>query len=349
MAKEAFNGPILITGIPGIPGFNAFYYFLSKYGANVIGQAPCHTSEISHPQIAFLDAEDKEGLVALFKRHSFRFVIDASGCCALKSCEYNPAMAKLVNTDFGVRIMELAREYDIPLIRFSSDLVFDGVASGNYTEQSPVSPVTVYGKTMAEAEKIILDGYGKAAVFRIPLPMGPSLNGHAGAVDWIESRFKKNNPATLYYDEVRSNIYIQDVLLVLEHFLDNFTPGLFHLGGPAPLTLYQIAQIINRLGNYPPELLHGCFRHEAGPVPPRAGNVSMNSKKLAKLLPKGSIRPWPHSPDLIPDQREWHFKRPSLFGPDSIPKLLYSYDEAKNPRSPLNWWSLKVPLGACQV
>ena len=44
------------------------------------------------------------------------------------------------------------------------------------------------------------------------------------------------------------------------------------------------AQVVNRVGGYDPRNLLGCPRIDAGPMPPRAGNVSMNSGKLAAAL-----------------------------------------------------------------
>ncbi len=83
---------------------------------------------------------------------------------------------------------------------------------------------------------------------------------------------------------MRSCTYTDDLNRVAEYFLAAPVEGLFHLGGPRPVTLYQIAQIVNRVGGYDPHLLKGCPRRHAGPVPPRAGNVSMNSGKLRALL-----------------------------------------------------------------
>src|SRR5438045_7822761 len=75
------------------------------------------------------------------------------------------------------------------------------------------------------------------------------------------------------------------------------------------MTLYQIAQVVNRVGGYEPHLLKGCFRIEAGPVPPRAGNVSMCSDKLMALLGKNPFHPWPLEEELLPTDRHWHFER----------------------------------------
>jgi dTDP-4-dehydrorhamnose reductase len=145
---------------------------------------------------------------------------------------------------------------------------------------------------------------------RISLPMGPSFNRHAGAIDWIESRFRHGRPATLYFDEVRSCTYCDDLNHVFEWFLAGEASGLFHLGGPRAMTLYQIAQIVNRVGGYDPHLLKGCFRIEAGPIPPRAGNVSMCSDKLVALLGENPFQPWPVGDELLPRDRTWHFTRP---------------------------------------
>ena len=95
----------------------------------------------------------------------------------------------------------------IRLVHLSVDLVFSGERDGGYVEDDPIDPVTVYGKTMAEGEQLILAADPTACILRISLPMGVSFNGHAGAIDWITSRMKKSRPATLYFDEVRTPTY----------------------------------------------------------------------------------------------------------------------------------------------
>ena len=84
-------------------------------------------------------------------------------------------------------------------------------------------------------------------------------------------------------------------------FLASDAAGLFHCGGPRPMTLYRIAQIVNRVGDYRPELLHGCPRIAAGPMPPRAGDVSMNSGKLHAELGLEPFQPWPLGDELSAD------------------------------------------------
>ena len=243
----------------------------------------------------------------------------------MKSCEMNPVLAYRVNVQAALNILEVISSHDIRLIHLSTDLVFPGKSEGLYTEDDPVSPVTMYGKTMAIAEEIIMLKNPAAAIFRISLPMGISVNGHAGAIDWILSRFKKNNPATLYFDEVRSPFYCEDFNEVTELALGNKIRGIYHLGSHRHLSLYQIGQIVNKVGGYAPHLLKGCMRKEAGPMPPRAGNVTMNNNKLVQALGIDPLCKWPYLERHVPGGKEWHYDRPShfVFHPEQIHKCLY--------------------------
>ena len=72
----------------------------------------------------------------------------------------------------------------------------------------------------------------------------------------------------------------------------------------------------------------GCPRIEAGPIPPRAGNVTMNSTALAEALGEDVLDPWPHDQALVPTHREWHRERDSFIGSrDLLSRVLY-----RNPR-----------------
>jgi len=301
--------PLLVTGITGVAGYNAFKYLSARYPGQIVGIRPHRTWRLHGPAIVALDIEDEEGHERLFATQRFRSVLNAVGNCALKKCELDPAMARRLNVVSAANIASLVRRHECRLVHLSSDLVFSGAGNGHYREVDPVDPVTVYGKTMVEAEALLAEGCPEAAVLRISLPMGPSFNRHAGAIDWIDSRFRKGRPATLYFDEVRSCTYTHDLNRVFERFLRGQECGVYHLGGPRAVTLHQIGQIVNRVGGYPAELLNGCLRHAAGPVPPRAGNVSMCSDKLKVLLGKDPFHPWPADPDLMPHDRHWHERR----------------------------------------
>jgi dTDP-4-dehydrorhamnose reductase len=315
--------PLLLTGITGVAGYNAFHWLRDRYPGQVIGTRPRVTWRLSGPGVVELDAEDAAGMRELFRHYRFGAVLNCVGNCALKSCELDPAMARVVNVASAEAVADNVRRSGCRLVHLSSDLVYSGKGTGDYVEDDPTDPVTVYGKTMVEAEKLLTAQVPAAAILRISLPMGPSFNKHAGAIDWIQSRFRAGRPATLYYDEVRSVAYCDDLNPVFERFLVGDEAGIWHLGGQRPITLFQIAQIVNRVGGYDPALLKGCLRYMAGPMPPRAGNVSMDSGKLERLLGANPLRAWPGRADLFPTDRFWHLRRSAAGSLQAIGRWLY--------------------------
>jgi dTDP-4-dehydrorhamnose reductase len=312
--------PLLVTGIAGVAGYNAFRYFRARFPGQVFGVRRADNWPLSGDGIIACDATDEAGWARIFEAHRFQAVVNCEGSCKLKSCELDPEMAWRVNVGGLQNLLRMIGQKSVRIVHLSIDLVFSGTAGGNHVEDDPTDPVTVYGRTMVEAEGVLQRQAPDAAILRISLPMGVSFNGHAGAIDWIQSRFAKSKPATLYYDEIRTPTYTDCLNELLAVLLSNDLAGVFHAGGPRPLSLYQIAQIVNRLGGYDPDLLIGCLRHEAGPIPPRAGDVTMDSSKLVRALGYQPFDAWPLRDDHAPDHPHWHNDRTS--GESGSPQLL---------------------------
>jgi len=316
--------PMLVTGVAGVPGYNAFRYFRERYGEQVIGTRRADNWKLRGPGIHDWDVEDRAGLSRLMDRFQFRSVIHCEGLCKLKSCELSPQTARRVNVESLTNLIsELAPT--TRLVTLSVDLVFSGTKVGAYFEEDPTDPVTVYGATMVEAERIALERRPDACVLRISLPMGISFNGHAGAIDWIQSRFKQSKPATLFFDEIRTPTYTDCLNRTFNAVLNRPMSGVFHAGGPRRLSLYEIAQVVNRVGGYESRHLQGCLRLEAGPLPPRAGDVTMNSDRLARALGFAPFDPWPLLDEWSPTHRDWHHDRPAgeVRSPEQLQAVLY--------------------------
>lgn len=317
--------PLLITGIAGVPGYNALDHFRSRYGERVVGVRRPEHWPLQRPGVVPCDLTDRGQVRELWRRHRFKAVLNAIGSCRLKSCELDPDMARRVNVTTTRNVVEEAARHGVRVIQLSIDLVFAGRRGGHYHEGDPPDPVTVYGATMVEAEQAVRSAVPEATILRISLPMGVSFNGHAGAIDWIASRFRQGKPATLYYDEIRTPTFVCCMNGLYEWLLRNALPGTYHAGVPRRLSLYEIAQIVNVVGGYDPQLLKGCLRHQAGPVPPRAGDVTLDSAALQQAIGCRPFAPWPLDPALVPDNPEWHHHaRRSIAGsPARIRQWLY--------------------------
>ena len=211
--------PLLLTGIAGVAGYNAFQYLQARYPGQVFAIRRVDNWPLGGAGIFPCDGDDTTTLARLFDEYQVGAILNCEGTCKLKSCELDPDMAQRVNVQSTVNLLQVIKDRDIRLVHLSIDLVYGGTRGGGHLEVDFTDPVTIYGKTMAEAEQIVLSQRPDAAILRISLPMGISFNGHAGAIDWIASRFKKDKPATLYYDEIRTPTYTDCLNRVLEQML----------------------------------------------------------------------------------------------------------------------------------
>ena len=337
---------LLITGVAGVAGYNAFHYFRARYPGQVIAIRQEDNWPLTGDGIIPCNAEDHGRLRALFDEYQFRSVLNCAGNCALRACELDSRLAWRTNVEGLINLLSIIVERDVRLVHLSIDLVYlraidqppspqsASPDSLGYVETDPTDPVTVYGKTMVAAEQLLADWMPEACMLRISLPMGVSFNGHAGAIDWIQSRFKKGRPATLYFDEVRTPAYTDCLNRLYERVLASDLAGLYHAGGPRALSLYQIAQVINRVGGYDPNLLMGCPRIEAGPIPPRAGDVTMNSQALAEALGDDPLDAWPYDSSLRANPRQLapRTQRRTRFAQNSCAHVLYRNPNRRNAR-----------------
>ena len=193
LKMRAIRLPILILGLNGVPGYALFRHFNKLYGTSgVIGIRPIKHPCVFGDNVFGIDAEQTERLGELFERFHFGTVIDASGNCALKACECDPARSRLLNVSQGVDAASFAVRYNATLIRISADMVFSGNEKTKpnrpYVETDPKDPIHNYGKHQAEAEDAITAIAPDVVILRVPLPMDYAPGGCAGA---IESRARK--------------------------------------------------------------------------------------------------------------------------------------------------------------
>ncbi|MHB8902710.1 MAG: SDR family oxidoreductase, partial [Thermoguttaceae bacterium] len=163
--------PLLVTGAAGPSGYHALHYFQARYPGRVIGIRQEDTRSLVGPGLVACNTEDTQALERLFEEHRFAAVLDCAGSCALKSCQLDPVLARRANVEGVGHVARLARNHGARLVHLSIDLVYSGDKGGDYVENDPTDPVTVYGRTMVEGEQAVLQIDPDACILRISLPM----------------------------------------------------------------------------------------------------------------------------------------------------------------------------------
>ncbi len=93
-------------------------------------------------------------------------VVNAAGYVRVDDAEREIDACLLANADGAAILATACAKREIPLLTFSSDLVFDGSLSTPYTESAPVAPLNVYGLSKAIAEEKVLTNNPASLVVR---------------------------------------------------------------------------------------------------------------------------------------------------------------------------------------
>jgi len=275
---------VLATGITSIHGWPIFQALKQNLPENnLFGIRPPKMDSPDGPNIGSFCITDVEALEKIRKQFDPTHVVHCAGVCDLDVCEERPKWAHAINVQGSEAVVRVFG--DLPILYVSTDLVFSGnnPPDGGYTENHAPDPVSVVGHTFVLAEQQIQTA-PKHCILRLALPLGDSINGQKGALDWIKSRFKRNLPVTLFYDEHRSCVSCEEVASATLTILKHEFSGLYHFGGPKPWSLYDIGVHVFEKGAYDPGLFRGMLRHEERNGPPRIGDVSLNSSKLNQAL-----------------------------------------------------------------
>ena len=203
-------------------------------------------------------------------------------CAAMSDptvCEKQLAQTRLVNREATFFLSGLAQ--DIPMIFFSTDLVFDG-KHGHYTEEDEPLPLTVYARTKAEAEALVLANQ-RHSVVRTSLTVGKSPNGDRGIEEQLRHRWAKGDTVKLFDDEYRSPIPAEVTALATWELVLAKRPGLYHLAGSQRMSRLEIGRAIaERNPEWNPKIETCSLRDYDGP--PRAPDTSLDCSKLQQLL-----------------------------------------------------------------
>jgi dTDP-4-dehydrorhamnose reductase len=235
---------------------------------------------------------DRERLQTLFDDLQPTEVIHAAGMCDLDVCELWPGLAYARNVEGTRNIVALSQRCS-SFLYISTDLVFSGQnpPPAGYSVTCPADPISMIGKTFLQAEAIVAQ-LPQALMVRKGLPIGPSLSGRKGALDYLAHRFRQGKPLTLFYDELRSAIASDDFTHGVLRLWAMGATGLYHFGGPRKVSLYAIGQYVIETYHYEASCLIRASRHDDQSGLPRIGDVALNSQRTYDVL-GFTPRPWP--------------------------------------------------------
>lgn len=186
-----------------------------------------------------VDIRDGTALVRLIDETKPRAVVLLAAYRDPDFCEAHPEETRRLNVE-PARTLVNRLPSDTRLVFVSTDYVFDG-EHPPYAEHAMRNPLSVYGRSKAEAEDMVLSR-GGAVVIRVPLLMGwtddPAASG-------FFSQLVKDvtAPEPVVLDDVLSRypVWTRDMGEAIRSLLERGDEGVFHYSTTRRLTRYQAA------------------------------------------------------------------------------------------------------------
>jgi dTDP-4-dehydrorhamnose reductase len=197
-----------------------------------------------------LDICDPGSIEAALDGHAPWAVINTAGFVRVADAERDRDACFAWNAEGPEALARACAERGIPLVTFSSDLVFDGSLGRPYVEDDAVAPRCAYGESKAEAERRVLAAHGDALVVRTSAFFGP----------WDRYNFASAVIAALAAGETfaacaRTRVsptFVPDLCHATLDLLVDGEKGLWHLANQGDVSWHEFARRIAEAAGFDP-------------------------------------------------------------------------------------------------
>ena len=219
--------PILITGATGTLG-QAFSKICSHRGlAHVLASR------------AELDICDEDSIAAALERHKPWAVINTAGFVRTWEAEEKADECFRSNVTGPELLAKACKLYGLPLVTFSTDLVFDGKLGRSYIEPDPPAPACEYGRTKAEAEARLMQIDADALIVRTSAFFGP-WDRHNFLFNTIE-QLRRGEEVFASDKTVVSPTFVPDLVHATLDLLLDEEKGIWHLTNQGAVSWHELA------------------------------------------------------------------------------------------------------------
>lgn len=205
-------------------------------------------------------------------------LVNTAGYVRVDEAEREPDACARENTTGPTTLAAACAERGVPLVTYSSDLVFDGAKVTPYVESDSVAPLNVYGRTKADGEGAVLAAHPTALVIRTSAFIGPWDDYNFVTVALRE--LAAGRPFIAADDAIVSPTYVPDLVQASLDLLIDGEAGLFHLANPGETTWADLAREAARRAGLNPAGVEGRPTRELGLVAPRPAYSALASERV---------------------------------------------------------------------
>jgi dTDP-4-dehydrorhamnose reductase len=187
-----------------------------------------------------LDIGDEKALHERLDPVGFDVLVNCAAQTNVDRCETEQDEAFRLNARAAQVLGEIASKKGARVIHISTDYVFDGEKRTPYSEDDPVTPISVYGESKRAGETLLLGVSDQHLAVRVSWVFGPD---RPSFIDGILKRALNEERVDAIGDKVAVPTYTLDAAQLLRPFLDDVNVGgVLHLCNTGECTWQEYGQ-----------------------------------------------------------------------------------------------------------
>ena len=236
------------------------------------------------PELDVTDADAVERAIGQAKPD---LVIHAAALTDTSLCEEDEALAMRVNAQGTLHVAEACRRIDAAMVYVSTNEVFDGARREPYGESDEPNPISAYGRSKLEGERLVRETLPQHYVVRTAWLYAEGGNNFPAKILRAAEGRRELSVVT---DEVATPTWARDLAAAIIRLAGHPAYGVYHLTNDGWCSRYEWAAEVLRLAGRADVALRPITSAEYSVGPPKPPFSALRNEAAARL--GITLRPW---------------------------------------------------------
>ncbi len=282
MSKEI----ILVTGSNGLLGQKLTDLYLKNSNIHLVATG---VGSNRHPikegyHYEEMDITNDEQVTSIIAKYKPSVVIHTAAMTQVDDCEFQKESCVKLNIDAVRNLAILSANYDFHLVHLSTDFIFDGTHP-MYTEEDEARPLSYYGWSKLEAERMVLEYAPKYSILRTILVYGQvSDMSRSNIILWAYNTLRDGKKAKVVDDQYRTPTLAEDLAMGCFLAAEKKVNGIFNIAGKDYLSIIELVKKVSEMFGFSMETIETVSSNTLNQPAKRPPITGLNITKARKVL-----------------------------------------------------------------
>lgn len=281
---------ILITGANGLLGQKLVELLAFQNTVQILATGKGEARFVTTKKVDYrpMDITNPDEIYKVCADFQPDTIIHTAAMTQVDDCESAREECWQMNVKAIEYLIAVCQKQDIFLVHLSTDFIFDG-ENGPYTEEAEANPLSYYGLSKWEAEKIIINSQIRWAIARTVLVYGitPKMS-RSNIILWVKKSLENGKSIQVVDDQWRTPTLAEDLAWGCWLIAEKKAEGIFNISGSDFLTPYEMAIQTAEFFNLDKSLIiktDATKFSQPARRPPRTGFVIEKARRVLGYTP----------------------------------------------------------------